>query len=84
MILQMVFTDDEDDFFEQWWEEEESDDDDLVALLLILAEDEERSHKKRRCSMPGRQVVPRDMHAGSLRIVADYFELWLMFLVSNT
>jgi len=70
----MVFTDDEDDFLEQWWEKEESDDDDLVALLLILAEDEERSHKKRRPgSMPGRQTVPRDMHAGNLRIVADYF-----------
>jgi hypothetical protein len=23
--------------------------------------------------MPGRQVVPRDMHAGNLRIIADYF-----------
>ena len=45
-------------------------DDDLVALLLTLIEDEERSQKKHRCgSMPSRQVVPRDMHAGNLRIV---------------
>jgi len=75
MILQMVFTDDEDDFFEQWWEEEESDDDDLVALMLLLAETKKRSHnkKRRRGSMPGRQVVPRDIHAGNSRIVAYYF-----------
>jgi len=75
MILQMVFTDDEDDFFEQWWEEEESDDDDLVALMLLLAETKKRSHNKKRRhgSMPSRQVVPRDIHAGNSRIVADYF-----------
>ena len=43
--------------------------------MLLLAETKKMSHnkKRRRGSMPGRQVVPRDIHAGNSRIVADYF-----------
>ncbi|CAN6319320.1 unnamed protein product [Urochloa humidicola] len=77
----MVFSDDDD--LTQWWEEEDEyesesesdhdDNDDLLAILLLADMDHERCKKKRRGSILGREVVPRNMPSGHLRIFADYF-----------
>lgn len=73
----MVFSNDDDDLIPQWWEEEdesESDhDDDTLAILMLADMDHDERHKKRRGSVPGRNVVPRDISSGHSRIMADYF-----------
>ncbi|XP_022681830.1 uncharacterized protein LOC111257065 [Setaria italica] len=50
-----------------------SDDDDLIVILMLADMDYERHKKKHHGSVPGREVVSRDMSSGNLRIVADYF-----------
>ncbi|CAO2042241.1 unnamed protein product [Urochloa humidicola] len=62
----MVFSDD-DDLLTQWWEEEDEyesesafdhdDNDGLLAILLLADMEHERCKKKRRGSIPGREVL---------------------------
>lgn len=56
----MAFSDD--DLLDQWWEQEESDDDDYYIAAGLLADVEHERSKKKHCgSVPGRQVVARNM-----------------------
>ncbi|XP_066165931.1 uncharacterized protein [Oryza sativa Japonica Group] len=67
--------DDDDDLITDWWDQEElSDDDDYyIAAALLTDIEHKRTKRKRRGSVPGREIIHRDRFAGNLRIVADYF-----------
>ncbi len=67
--------DDDDDLITEWWDQEElSDDDDYyIAAALLTDIEHKRTKRKRRGSVPGREIIYRDRFAGNLRIVADYF-----------
>jgi len=76
----VLFDDHEDNIFNQFFEvDDESDDDALILRLIAHDEEEERSKKRRHGSVPGCQVVHRDISAGNLRIVADYFSDVLVY-----
>ena len=66
---------DDDDLITDWWDQEElSDDDDYYIVAAILTDIErKRTKRKRRGSVPAREIIHRDRFAGNLRIVADYF-----------
>jgi hypothetical protein len=80
--VKIVFSDD-DDLLAQWWEEEDEheselesnhdDNDDLIAIHMLADMDQEKHKRKRRGSIPGHLVVPRNISSGNLRMVADYF-----------
>jgi hypothetical protein len=77
----MAFSDDDDLIAQCWKEEEEkeeeedesNDHDDLITVLILADMDYERHKKKCRGSVPGHEVVYRDMSSGHLYIVDDYF-----------
>lgn len=62
-------------WMEQWWEEEEeSDEEDYCHRSCSSSEmNHEKTKKRRRGSIPGRIVVPRDIFSTNLRIVKQYF-----------
>ncbi|EAY72993.1 hypothetical protein OsI_00866 [Oryza sativa Indica Group] len=67
--------DDDDNLITEWWDQEElSDDDDYYIVAALLTDIEhKRTKRKRRGSVPAREIIHRDRFAGNLRIVADYF-----------
>ena len=67
--------DDDDDLITEWWDQEElfDDDDYYIAAALLTDIEHKRTKRKRRGSVPGREIIYRDRFAGNLRIVADYF-----------
>ncbi|XP_024315894.1 uncharacterized protein LOC100825708 [Brachypodium distachyon] len=71
----MVLFDDDDDLERE--EEEDSDHYMIVAALLSdiadMEENERTKKEKRRESVPGHIVVPRDIYGTNLRIIAQYF-----------
>jgi hypothetical protein len=70
----VLFDDDEDNIINLFFEDDdESGDDALILSLIAHDEEEERRKKRRRGSVLGREVVYRDIQAGNLRIVVDYF-----------
>ncbi|XP_052136453.1 uncharacterized protein LOC127754887 [Oryza glaberrima] len=69
------YDDDDDNLITEWWDQEElSDDDDYYIVAALLTDIEhKRTKRKRRGSVPAREIIHRDRFAGNLRIVADYF-----------
>jgi hypothetical protein len=70
----VLFDDDEDNIINLFFEDDdESGDDALILSLIAHDEEEERRKKRRRGSVLGHEVVYREIQAGNLRIVVDYF-----------
>ncbi|KAL6637454.1 hypothetical protein ACP70R_025026 [Stipagrostis hirtigluma subsp. patula] len=79
-LQRMVLSDD--DVLDRWWEEEEesdenndnNDDEDIYIALGVLADMVKKKRKKKHGgSIPGRQIVRRNIASGNWRIVQDYF-----------